>query len=691
MKPRSLTISMGIFLMLVFLLMPLSTAASDHPEAGYIEVGLQPVADFEVYYPFNSVPMQVTFYDRSSGSTPMTYLWEFGDGATSTEQNPRHNYIGTGPYTVTLTVRNDFGKDTKVRSEVISLGLPPRAEFIAAPTTGSVPLPVLFTDTSSRNPNTWLWEFGDGMTSNEKNPLHTYGAGGKYTVTLTVSNEYGSSTATKSGFITATKALKARFMADPMTGKIPLIVKFTDTSLGGPISWSWDFGDGTKSTERNPVHTFTTAGIYDVSLTVMGAEGSDSTKQSINAGGVPVADFSADKTQVTVQEYIQFTDKSTNSPSKWEWDFGDGATTTNQNPTHQYLDKGLYTVSLTVKNDNGKDTEIKTGYINVGLAPIADFYADSQTIGIPANVRFIDRSTRNPTSWAWEFGDGTTSTEQSPNHVYKAMGSYTVTLTVKNNAGSSTKVSKDYISAGLGPVADFTANPQSGQLGTFILFTDQSRNSPTEWLWEFGDGTSSTDQNPYHQYTRPGVFRVTLTVVNPYSWSSTTKNNLITITGLEKTASATPTPITNLKPVADFTVDQRIGKAPFIVKFEDLSRNNPTYWAWEFGDGGTSSEQHPVHVYKYEGVYNVTLTVSNQYGSDTKYSSESEEELHEGVTPVITTTVPTTVHTPVATQSIPAELPTTSQKATPAPLSSIGAVVSLCLTGALAIIIKRTR
>lgn len=688
MKKMNINILIGIFLVLAFLLVPVTTAESDTvPEAGYIEVGLQPVADFDVYYPFNSVPMRVTFYDRSTGSTPMTYLWDFGDGSVSNEQNPRHNYIGTGPYTVTLTVANQYGKDTKVKKEVVSLGLGPRADFTAAPSTGSVPLPVIFTDTSSRNPTSWLWEFGDGITSNEQNPLHTYRAGGKYTVTLTVANEYGSSTTTKSGLITAIKSLKARFTADPATGKVPLTVKFTDTSLGGAETWAWDFGDGAQSTEKNPVHTFTAAGAYDVKLTVTGAGGSDSATQTVNAGGVPVADFSADKTEAGVYEYIQFTDKTTNSPTKWEWNFGDGATTNEQNPKHQYLDKGIYTVTLTARNDNGKDVEIKKDYINIGLAPIADFYSDSQTIGVPDSVRFIDRSTRNPTSWLWDFGDGTTSVEQSPTHIYRAIGTYTVTLTAKNNAGSSTKVSTDYIKAGFGPVAEFTATPQSGPVGTFIRFTDQSRNSPTEWLWEFGDGTSSTDQNPFHQYSRAGDFRVTLTVVNPYSWSSTTKNNFITITGIEKEAPATPTPAQNLKPVAKFTVDQRIGKAPFIVKFEDLSLNNPTSWHWQFGDGGTSDEQHPIHVYKYEGVYNVTLTVSNMYGSDTLYSSDIEEQTPAAK--VTATATPTPLKTPAAIATTPEIIPVTTTKATPTPLSSLAVILSLVIIAAVAVLAKR--
>lgn len=683
---KSLCVILSFVLFVVLGCLLVSPAGADSGSAGYIQVGLQPVAAFSVYYPSNAIPLMATFYDQSTGSAPLSYHWDFGDGATSTDQNPKHNYISTGPYTVTLTVTNSYGSDSITKKDVISPGLGPRADFTVSPASGTVPLPVLFTDASSGNPTRWLWEFGDGATSNVQNPVHVYAAGGRYSVTLTASNDYGASSTTKAGVVTAIKSLKAGYIADPATGKVPLTVSFTDTSRGSPTSWLWIFGDGATSQVQNPVHTFSSAGVYDVSLTVANAADKDTAIQSVNAGGVPGVNFTADKTQAAVSENIQFTDTSTNSPGQWLWDFGDGVSATVQNPAHQYLVKGIYTVTLTAVNDNGKATEIKKDYINVGMAPIADFISDSQTIGVPGRVQFIDRSQQYPTSWLWNFGDGATSSDESPVHVYKTAGSYTVTLTATNNAGSNTKIANNYINAGLGPIVAFSANPLSGQTGSFIKFTDQSTNTPTSWLWEFGDGMTSADQNPYHQYNRAGTFTVTLTAVNDYSWGRAIKTGYITIAGPAVAATPAPTPAANLKPVADFTVDQRVGTTPFIVKFKDLSQNNPVTWAWEFGDGGTSTDQNPVHVYKNEGVYNVSLTVGNQYGRDTRYAN--------GLEPATTVTAvqTTVVSTPVQTTAVQTpSMAMTAQPTTAAPLSPLGGIFAVCLAGVLVLLARRTR
>ena len=144
---------------------------------------------------------------------------------------------------------------------------PPATAFTATPTAGLAPLTVQFTDTSTRGPTSWLWSFGDGGTSTEQNPQHTYATPGLYSVTLTATNEYGSDTETKTNYITVYGPVTAQFTATPTAGLTPLTVQFTDLSTGGPTSWLWTFGDGGTSTEQNPQHTYTTAGAHTVTLT----------------------------------------------------------------------------------------------------------------------------------------------------------------------------------------------------------------------------------------------------------------------------------------------------------------------------------------------------------------------------------------------------------------------------------------
>jgi len=153
----------------------------------------------------------------------------------------------------------------------------PAAAFSASPTSGNVPLKVQFSDRSTGSPTSWKWSFGDGKTSTSKSPAYTYSKAGKYAVSLIVKNAAGSSTKTIKDYIVVSelKAPAAAFYASPRSGKTPLKVQFTDKSSNSPTSWKWSFGDGTYSTAKNPVHTYSKAGKYTVSLTVKNAKGSN--------------------------------------------------------------------------------------------------------------------------------------------------------------------------------------------------------------------------------------------------------------------------------------------------------------------------------------------------------------------------------------------------------------------------------
>ncbi len=145
---------------------------------------------------------------------------------------------------------------------------PPKAGFTADPRAGQLPLTVQFIDTSSGAPTSWQWNFGDGGTSTEQSPVYTYKAAGSYPVSLTVRNLYGTSQKSEVNFISAGTLPSAQFTAAPSEGTVPLVVQFNDLSAGIPTSYTWDFGDGTASNEKAPVHTYTKAGVYDVALTV---------------------------------------------------------------------------------------------------------------------------------------------------------------------------------------------------------------------------------------------------------------------------------------------------------------------------------------------------------------------------------------------------------------------------------------
>ncbi|AKB42594.1 cell surface protein [Methanosarcina vacuolata Z-761] len=178
---------------------------------------------------------------------------------------------------------------------------------------------------------------------------------------------------------------------------------------------------------------------------------------------------------------------------------------------------------------NGDIPDIYMATLGSSL-PVAAFSASPTSGKAPLNVCFTDKSTGSPTKWKWDFGDGTTSTKQNPTHKYSKVGSYTVKLTATNDKGSNTVTKKDYIKIVTKPVAAFSANPTSGKASLTVAFTDKSTGIPTKWKWSFGDGKTSTQQNPKHQYLQEGKYKITLTVSNAAGSSTVTKTNYIKVT-----------------------------------------------------------------------------------------------------------------------------------------------------------------
>jgi len=425
---------------------------------------VSPIAAFTSNMTSGVVPLAVQFVDASSNS-PAAWTWTFGDGGSSTLQNPSHLYTTPGTYTVILTATNSAGSNTDSATNYIMVNKasPPVASFTSNISVGTVPLAVNFTDTSTNSPTVWAWSFGDGGWSTLENPSYIYTTPGTYTVSLTATNYGGSNAVTKTNYITANKAPPpvASFTSNVTGGSAPLNVGFTDTSTNSPIAWAWTFGDGGTSTVQNPVHMYTTAGTYTVSLLVTNYGGSNSVTETnyitVSGQSLPAASFIASSTAGPVPLVVNFTDTSTNSPIAWAWTFGDGGTSTVQNPSYIYTTPGTYTVSLTVTNYGGNGTLTQSNYIRVvPPSPVASFISDVTSGSAPLMVDFTDTSTNSPIAWAWTFGDGGTSTAQNPSYTYTAPGTYTVSLLATNTAGSNSITKSNYITVSAAKAAQVT-------------------------------------------------------------------------------------------------------------------------------------------------------------------------------------------------------------------------------------------
>ncbi len=325
------------------------------------------------------------------------------------------------------------------------------------------------------------------------------------------------------------------FSADTLNGSAPLTVHFTSQLSGIVTNLLWNFGDDSTSSEPNPVHTFRETGTFTVSLDATGPGGN---KQNIKysyitvTNGPPVAFFVAEPRTGFAPLAVQFINQSSGDIDEYSWDFGDEEAGIKKSPVHTYTQPDTYSVRLAVKGELGTDTLIRKNYIIVqDPIPVADFDAFPTTGVAPLSVQFTDQSNGNINAWLWDFGDGSTSKEQHPEHVYDKVDTFTVSLTVAGPAGINTITKTDLITTVIAPpVTDFEFTPAMGVVPLTVQFTDLSTGNIKSWNWDFGDGTQSTNQNPSHIYTKSDSFDVSLTVIGPGGEKTKTLYNAIITT-----------------------------------------------------------------------------------------------------------------------------------------------------------------
>ena len=326
------------------------------------------------------------------------------------------------------------------------------ADFTATPIFGTQPLQVSFTNTSSGG-GLSVWDFGDGGTSFDLDPVHTFKASQttSFTVTLTYLTPTDSDVETKVDFITISPAvIDVDFAASVVSGANPLTVNFTDATTGGPVSsWIWDFGDGTSSTQQSPTHTFqagTTTG-FTVSLQVVvgGQMATGSKTDFITVDPAPlVVDFTTDTIGGDPPLTANFADNSTGAVvTDWLWDFGDGNSSSLQNPTNIYALPGSYDVTLTALVGPQAEAFVKTGLITVNptFTLNAEFRAGPTSGDHPFSVSFENISSGDLiTGYLWDFGDGTTSTSTDPLHEYVVDTASTFDVSLTAFTGGQTSV-----------------------------------------------------------------------------------------------------------------------------------------------------------------------------------------------------------------------------------------------------------
>lgn len=464
------------------------------------------------------VTLQVQFTSTSTSENDIiSYQWIFGDGLMGDGQNPSHTYAEPGTYTVCLIIEDSDGCIADVCHQVVVEGSQSdcNASFTWDQVGGSLVVNFTNTSTSDHDIVSWQWTFGDGGTSDNPNPSHTYEESGGYLVCLIIEDEFGcmSDVCHEINVEGPPTECDAAFEWDQVGGTLEVDFIDNSTSNHDIISWHWDFGDGHTSDDQNPLHAYIEAGTYLVCLiiednvgcvadvchevTVEGPQGCHANFEwEIIGNGLGVHFFSTSTSEHDIISY--------------HWFFGDGTQGDGQNPIHEYQEPGIYHVCLVITDNVGCVSE-ECHDVTVGEIEGCHASFEWEIIEGGTGAQFFSTSTSEHEiiSYQWTFGDGGTSDNNDPVHIYDEPGVYLVCLIITDNAGCVSDVCHEVVIGESGECnASFNYETEEGVVYFNNTSTGQTEN--TTWFWAFGDGETSTDESPNHDYEEPGVYTVCL-------------------------------------------------------------------------------------------------------------------------------------------------------------------------------------
>ena len=573
-----------------------------------VTVGGAPAAAFGVNLPSGllCVGATVEYVDQSTGGAT-GLLWSFPGGtpATSTAANPTVTYANPGTYDATLTVTNALGSNTVTQQNVVTVSSAPTAAF----TSTTVGLTAEFASQST-GVATYDWDFGDGATSTDNNPEHTYAQSGTYTVTLTVANDCGSTTTTETVAVLA--APTASFTQSAQQVCAGEMVAFDASASAGATSYQWSFPGGSPATSQavSPTVTYATDGAFDVRLVVVNAAGQDVElrAQAVSVLAQAVADFTADVSMLSVS-----VSNASTAATNFAWDFGDGTTSTSASPTHTYASAGTYTITLSATNSCGTSVATRTVTVAPGLPnAVIQLSQNSGCAPFATTYRADESIAAEDYAWSFPGGSPAQSSAATVTVTYDEPGDYAATLVVSNASGADTLTLADAVTV-LGVPEIIPRVPIVNDLTVSLAATVIYANTVD---WDFGDGTTLLDGDTLVQHTYPGVgeYDVVLTVTND---CGTTRDTVEVLVGAV--------------PDAEFEADASAGCAPFAVTLTDRSTGSPSAWLWTVTSPSavalTSTEQNPTFVLTEEGSYTVSLEATNAAGSATEVTTDFLEVL----------------------------------------------------------------
>lgn len=492
-----------------------------------------PVVDFTFTSGCLTAPANFTI--TTPGPSGTQYQWTFGDGNSSNLTNPSHTYAAGGTYNVLVIVKFPGGCTGNV-SHPITINPAPALPAFSVTNAECVNKSVTVINQTPASPGNiveWSWNFGDGSpivtSSTFTNQAHTYTVAGSYTISLTVKNSFGcvSLPFTQSITIGAIPSADFTFVAGCVTNPVQFAAI---TNAGTGASFSWALGDATTSTLQNPVKSYSTAGTYNVSLTIKSSIGCGATvTKSVTVASAPATPSFNASAPACVNAPVTFTPSTTTGVTKWIWTFADGSPvlnlTNNSSPTHAYTSSGTYNVTLQLEGVGGCSSRIFALPVTIAANPTVDFTFTNSCENTPVNFLAV----ANGTSYQWKFGDGGIASVQNPAHTYTAGGSYTAVLTVKSATGCTDSAKRTVVITAK-PVVDFEVNGSDSICSNYPLrlinnsiATSGMTYTKIYWNWTnnadtTADNTPSAGENYSHNYPAfhtPAVKAITIkTIVN---------------------------------------------------------------------------------------------------------------------------------------------------------------------------------
>ena len=545
----------------------------------------------------------VSFTNSSSISTGNITVndWDFGNGFSSSALNPSYSYASTGTYNVTLTVTSAAGCSAST-TQTLTVYQLPTAAFSTTPVclnnTSS------FTDQStpgSGSLSTWSWNFGDGATSTSQTPSHVYSSAGNFTSTLIVTTTNGCVDTVQQQVVVNGLPSAAFTVTDVCDQSLVSALNSSTSNYGSITSYQWSMGDGNSYTGTNASHTYGTIGTYQVQLIVTSSLGcTDTISHPVEIFALPVADFSTvPGCQNSTLPFTNLTTISSGSIQSYSWNFGDGTSTVQANPTHSYTTTTTFNVTLIATSNHGcRDTVVYP--LTVYPLPIANFTATDACQNTA--VDFIDNSTISSGSisgWSWNLGDGSSSSFNQVTHSYSTSGTFHVLLNVTSDQGCISTYTQNVNIFPMPQVAFTATEPCFGDATQFYNQSSVTGGGGFTASWDLGNGQTSTLNNPVVTYNAAGGYNVTLTV--------STANGCISTLVQPVQVHALPLALFNAN-------DNCLGQA---TNFTDQSIANDgsiASWDWRFGDNSSSIVSEPQHTYQAAGQYNIDLTITTTHG-----------------------------------------------------------------------------